>query len=147
MEPPRSLIPDVGGAVGPGQIVDHLSSCSWGMLLIVLALLLLGAGETDKSPAEPPSRPEAVSFLLVKGELMALSAESCIIKDSMGKIISFKVDEQTSMIDFVHEGDLVEVYASPEGLARSVFKALCGQDSDAECLLTGISETGLGTIR
>ena len=65
-----------------------------------------------------------MSFLLVKGELISLSAESCVVKDSKGEIIAFTVDEQTSMVDFVHEGDLVEVYASPQGLARSVFKAL-----------------------
>jgi hypothetical protein len=95
-----------------------------GVPLIVLALSLLGAGETDRPPAGPLAGSEAVSFLLIKGQLMSLSPESCVIKDSKGEIIGFKVDEQTSMVDFVHEGDLVEVYASPEGLARSVFKAL-----------------------
>lgn len=124
MEPPRSLIPDVGGAVGPCQIVHHLASRSSGLLLIVLALLLLGAWETGISPAESPSKPEAVSFLLVKGQLMSLSSESCVIRDSKGEIIAFKVDEQTKMVGIVREGDLVEVYASPNGLARSIFKGL-----------------------
>jgi len=124
MEPPQSLIPNVGGAVAPDQIVHHMTFRYWGWLLVVLAFLLLGAGEADRSHAESPARPEAVSFLLVKGELMSLSEESCVIKDSKGETIAFKVDEQTSMVGFVHEGDAVEVYASPEGLVRSVFKAL-----------------------
>ncbi len=133
MEPPKSLIPDVGGAVDPGQIAHHMEPRSRGWLLVVLALLLLGAGETGRSSAEPTSKPEAVSFLLVTGELVSLSAEACVIKDSKGEIVSFKVDEQTSMVDFVHEDDLVEVYASPEGVARSIFKPLCMQDSGENC--------------
>lgn len=124
MEPPSVLIPDVGGAVGPRQTVHHLAARSSWLLLIVLAQLLLGAGETDRSPATSPSEPEAVSFLLVKGELMSLSAESCVIKDSMGEIITFEVDEGTKMVDIVLEGDLIEVYASPEGVVRSIFKPL-----------------------
>lgn len=102
----------------------HMTPHSRRLLLVVLALLLLGAGETGQSRAEPSSRPEAVSFLLVKGQLMSLSPETCVIKDSKGEIIAFKMDEHTSMVDIVYEGDLVEVYASPQGVARSVFKAL-----------------------
>ncbi|HEX9741758.1 MAG TPA: hypothetical protein VGA17_03110, partial [Nitrospiraceae bacterium] len=89
-----------------------------------LALLLLGAGETSRSHADSHPSSEAGSFLLVKGELVSLSAEACVIKDSTGEVISFTVDEQTSMIDFVREGDLVEVYASPDGLVRSIFKPI-----------------------
>jgi len=124
VEPPRLLIQDMGVTVAPGRIVHHMAPWSWGWLLVVLALLLLGAGETGRSQAGSASRSEAASFLLVKGQLMSLSPESCVIKDAKGEIIAFKVDEQTSTGDFVHEGDLVEVYASPEGLARYVFKAL-----------------------
>jgi len=104
-----------------------------GVLLAVLAFLLLGAGETSRPQADSHPSSEAGSFLLVKGELLSLSAESCVIKDSKREIVSFKVDEQTSMVDFVHEGDQVEVYASPEGVARSIFKPLCMQDSGENC--------------
>lgn len=122
MEPPRSLIPDMGAAVGPGQIANHMTPRSWGLLLVVSAFLLLGAGETDTSPAGSPPKPEAVSFLLVKGHVVSLSAEACVIRNAKGEAVSFTVDEQTAIVGIVQEGDWVAVYASPDGVARSIFK-------------------------
>jgi hypothetical protein len=131
MEPPSLLIPDAAGMVDPRQIARCLASRPAWLLLIILAVFLSGAGGAGGSSAGGSPETESPAFVLAEGELVSLSSDVCVLRDVRGKgLSSFTVDGRTTIVDIVREGDPVVVYASPEGLARSIFKALCEQDAD-----------------
>lgn len=89
----------------------------------ILILFVLGAGGAQDAPAGPDSKAAAVAAQLVKGEVVMLSGEVCVVKDAAGKSVLFKVDKGTKIDGLVKEGKKVEVSASADGVALSIKEA------------------------
>jgi hypothetical protein len=87
--------------------------------LIALILFALGTGRAPDALAGPDSK-TAAAAQLVKGEVVMLGGEVCVVKDATGKSVLFKVDKETKIDGSVKEGKKVEISASADGLALSI---------------------------
>ncbi|MGH8863472.1 MAG: hypothetical protein ACREVZ_02310, partial [Burkholderiales bacterium] len=56
----------------------------------------------------------------MKGEVVMLSEEVCVVRDATGKSVLFKIDKGTKIDGSVKEGKTVEVTASDDGRALSI---------------------------
>lgn len=91
--------------------------------LVALIVFALGASGAPDPPVGPDSKTAGVAAQLVKGEVVMLAGEVCVIKDAAGKSVLFKVDKETKMDGSVKEGKKVEISASADGLALSIKEA------------------------
>jgi hypothetical protein len=90
-----------------------------GFVLLVLFPLGTG-GEGGHARASADSKPQASSPQSMKGEVVMLSGEVCVVKDSTGKSVLFRIDKGTRIDGSVKEGKTVEVSASVDGRALSI---------------------------
>ncbi len=65
-------------------------------------------------------KPATASPQLMKGEVIMLSGEVCVVKDATGKSVLFKIYKETKIDGAVKEGKVVEVAASADGVALSI---------------------------
>jgi len=91
--------------------------------LVALILFALGAGGASDAVTGPDSKAAAAAAQLVKGEVVMLAGEVCVVKDAAGKSVLFKVDKETKIDGAVKEGKKVEISASADGLALSIKEA------------------------
>lgn len=87
--------------------------------LAVLIFFPLGVGGGGKH-AHADSKPATSSPQLMKGEVVMLSEEVCVVRDATGKSVLFKIDKGTKIDGSVKEGKTVEVTASDDGRALSI---------------------------
>lgn len=85
--------------------------------LAALILFASGAGGASDAFAGADSKSATSSPQLIKGEVVMLSGEVCVVKDATGKSVLFKVDKETKIDGSVKEGKKVEVSASADGRA------------------------------
>jgi len=88
--------------------------------LATLIFFALGAGGAHDALAGPDSKAAAVAAQLVKGEVVLLSGEVCVVRDATGRSVLFKVDKGTKIDGSVKEGKKVEVAATSDGVALSI---------------------------
>jgi hypothetical protein len=88
--------------------------------LVLLVFVPLGAGGETHARAGSDSKPAASSLQLLKGEVVMLSGEVCVVKDATGKSVLFKIDKGTEIDKSVKEGKTVEVSAAADGVALSI---------------------------
>ncbi|OGW64249.1 MAG: hypothetical protein A3H49_07500 [Nitrospirae bacterium RIFCSPLOWO2_02_FULL_62_14] len=86
----------------------------------MLIIFLAGAGGGKQAHAATDPNPASVSPQLLKGEIIMLSEEVCVVKDATGKTMMFKINKETKIGKSVKEGQIVEVSASADGVALSI---------------------------
>jgi hypothetical protein len=92
-------------------------------VLATLILFALGAGRAPDVLAGPDPKAAPAAAQLVKGEVVMLAGEVCVVKDAAGKSVLFKVDKETKIDGAVKEGKKVEISASADGVALSIREA------------------------
>ena len=85
--------------------------------LATLILFALGACGAHDALAGPDSKAAAVAAQVMKGEVVMLSGEVCVVRDATGRSVLFKIDKETKIDGSVKEGKKVEVSASADGRA------------------------------
>ena len=88
--------------------------------LAILILFPIGMGGAERSYAGSDPKPATSSPQLLKGEIIMLSEEVCVVKDATGKTMMFKINKETKIGKSVKEGQIVEVSASADGVALSI---------------------------
>jgi hypothetical protein len=90
--------------------------------LVVLIGFPLGAGGGVRAPAlaVADSQSAESSSQSMKGEVIMLGGEVCVVRDAVGKSVLFKIDKGTTIDGSVKEGKRVEVSASADGRAISI---------------------------
>jgi hypothetical protein len=88
--------------------------------LVLLILCASGAGGASDALAGTDSKSAAASSQVMKGEVVMMAGEVCVVKDAAGKSVLFKVDKETKIDGSVKEGKKVEVSASADGRALSI---------------------------
>ena len=88
---------------------------------VLLVLFPLGTGGDGGHVHAGADSKAAASFpQSLKGEVVMLSGEVCVVRDATGKSVLFKVDKETKIDGSVKEGKTVEVSASSDGRALSI---------------------------
>ena len=88
----------------------------YGVLVVLIVFPLgSGGGRAGADSKSTPSSPQSM-----KGEVVMLSGEVCVVKDEAGKSVLFKVDKETKIDGSVKEGKKVEVSASADGRALAI---------------------------
>ena len=88
--------------------------------LALLIVFPLGVGGEIPALGSADSK-TATSFpQLMKGEVIMLAGEVCVVRDATGKSVLFKIDKGTKIDGLVKEGKIVEVSASADGVALSI---------------------------
>jgi hypothetical protein len=85
--------------------------------LVVLTFFLLRVGGAPDALAGPDPKAAAAAAQQVKGEVVMLAGEVCVVRDATGKSVLFKIDKETKIDGSVKEGRKVEVSASADGRA------------------------------
>ncbi len=98
--------------------MKHRYLISGGLALLIF--VPLGAGGGTPAHADADSKTAASSPQSLKGEVVMLSGELCVVKDATGKSVLFKVDKETRIDGSVKEGKKVEVSASSDGRALAI---------------------------
>ena len=62
----------------------------------------------------------ADSEQVIRGEVIMLTSDVCVVKDEGGTSVMLRVDPRTKMTGSVKEGAKVEVHVSPDQLALSI---------------------------
>ncbi len=88
--------------------------------LALLIFSLLGAGGGNHALAGADSKFAPVPAQSVKGEVVMLGGEVCVVRDEAGKSVLFKIDKGTKIEGAVKEGKKVEVSASADGQAIAI---------------------------
>lgn len=88
--------------------------------LAMLILFPLGVGGGKHACAGADSKSATSSPQSMKGEVVMLAGEVCVVRDATGKSVLFKVDKETKIDGSVKEGKKVEVSASADGRALSI---------------------------
>jgi len=83
----------------------------------MLILFPLGVGGGKLARAGTDQKPAASSPISMKGEVIMLSGEVCVVRDNAGKSVLFKIDRGTKIDKSVKEGKTVEVAATADGMA------------------------------
>jgi hypothetical protein len=89
----------------------------------MLIVLPFGAGGGKQARASADPTPATAFPQVIKGEIVMLSTEVCVVRDATGKTVLFKIDKGTKIDKSVKEGKTVEVSASVDGLAFSIKEA------------------------
>jgi len=82
-----------------------------------LAMLSVFPLETGNCVVDADSKAATSSLQLMKGDVVMLSGEVCVVKDEAGKSMLFKIDKETKLDGSVKERKKVEVSASADGRA------------------------------
>lgn len=90
--------------------------------LVVLVCLPLDVGGEGKH-AFADSQSATSSPQSMKGEVVMLAGEVCVVRDATGKSVLFRIDKGTKIDGSVKEGKKVEVSASADGRALSIKEA------------------------
>jgi hypothetical protein len=88
--------------------------------LAMLIFFPLGVGGGKHARAGVDSKSATSSPQSMKGEVVMLSGEVCVVRDATGKSVLFKIDKGTKIDASVKEGKMVEVSASADGQALSI---------------------------
>lgn len=86
-----------------------------GLALLIFFPLGVGGGKHALAGADSESSPSSPQSM--KGEVVMLSGEVCVVRDATGKSVLFKIDKGTKIDGSVKEGKKVEVSASADGRA------------------------------
>ncbi len=86
-----------------------------GVALLIFFPLGAGGGKHVLAGADLKSAPSSPQ--LMKGEVVMLSGEVCVVRDATGRSVLFKIDKGTKIDGSVKEGKKVEVTASADGVA------------------------------
>lgn len=87
-------------------------------MLIFFPLGVGGGGKHALTIADSKSATSSPQSM--KGEVVMLSEEVCVVRDATGKSVLFKIDKGTKIDGSVKEGKTVEVTASDDGRALSI---------------------------
>lgn len=89
--------------------------------LVILEFFPLGVGGGGRHAlAIVDSKSPTSSPQLMKGEVVMLSGEVCVVKDAAGTSVLFRIDKGTKIDGSVKEGQKVEVSASADGRVLSI---------------------------
>lgn len=91
--------------------------------LVLLIFFPLGAGGGSYARADTDSKSATSSPQSMRGAVVMLAGEVCVVKDAAGKSVLFKVDKETKIDGSVQEGKKVEISASADGRALSIKEA------------------------
>lgn len=80
-----------------------------------LVLLSVFPCETGSGVAHADSKSASSVPQLMKGEVVMLAGEVCVVRDATGKSVLFNIDKDTKIDGVVKEGKKVEVSASADG--------------------------------
>lgn len=95
-----------------------------GLIALLIAILYSAVA----CAAEPPSqKPPATSAQPagaqdIRGELLKIDQEECLLKDSFGKEVRLRIDTNTKLEGEPKAGDKVEVSVMEGGVATSIKK-------------------------
>lgn len=103
----------------PRRSGRRLSRHPIGSLFVIVTWLLLSSGGTQALAAADAKSP-GPSPQVMKGEVVMVTAEVCVVRDAAGKSVMFKVEKGTRIEGTVKEGRIVEVSASTDGVALSI---------------------------